>query len=414
MTISLKHAKESLVADAGDTDVVQPSDWNDEHTLTQATSTILGRVTAGAGVTEELTAAQVRTLINVADGATADQDLSAYQLQPSEGAFANGDKTKLDGISAGATPDQDLSAYQLEPSEGAFANGDKTKLDGIEESADVTDEVNVGSSIHGATAKTTPVDADTVGLIDSAASNVLKKLTFANLWAWTLGKIQTATITLTNQLTITNSSAYFNALNITGTSAGAEGGPYFLFDRLSATPAGNDLGGVQVWRFNNSTPAMFNGCAVESVLVDPTASAEHTAFRFTTSYAGALINLAMTIYGGVQIGNPTGTDKGVGTINAAGDIYKNNSAYTNPDYVLEHYFTGRIDQFSNKEGASSYGGLMPLSKLKQHIETNLRLPGITDEPMGMFERGDLVLEKLEELTLYILELEARIKELESN
>jgi hypothetical protein len=57
------------------------------------------------------------------------------------------------------------------------------KLDGIEASADVTDAVNVGSSIHGATAKTTPVDADTVGLIDSAASNVLKKVTWANIKA---------------------------------------------------------------------------------------------------------------------------------------------------------------------------------------------------------------------------------------
>jgi hypothetical protein len=39
-------------------------------------------------------------------------------------------------------------------------------------------------SIDAASAKTTPVDADTIGLIDSAASNVLKKLTFANLKAW--------------------------------------------------------------------------------------------------------------------------------------------------------------------------------------------------------------------------------------
>lgn len=57
------------------------------------------------------------------------------------------------------------------------------KLDGIEAAADVTDAGNVGSSIHGATAKTTPVDADTVPLIDSEASNVLKKVTWANIKA---------------------------------------------------------------------------------------------------------------------------------------------------------------------------------------------------------------------------------------
>lgn len=40
---------------------------------TQATSTIKGRVTAGTGNTEDLTAAQVRTVINVANGATANE-----------------------------------------------------------------------------------------------------------------------------------------------------------------------------------------------------------------------------------------------------------------------------------------------------------------------------------------------------
>lgn len=60
---------------------------------------------------------------------------------------------------------------------------EKTKLAGIEASADVTDAGNVGSTIHGATGKTTPVDADTTAIIDSAASNALKKVTWANIKA---------------------------------------------------------------------------------------------------------------------------------------------------------------------------------------------------------------------------------------
>jgi len=40
-----------------------------------------------------------------------------------------------------------------------------------------------GALINGATSKTTPVDADYIGLMDSAASNVLKKLSWANLKA---------------------------------------------------------------------------------------------------------------------------------------------------------------------------------------------------------------------------------------
>lgn len=58
---------------------------------------------------------------------------------------------------------------------------DGAKVAGIEAGADVTDAANVGSSIHGVAAKTTPVDADTVPLIDSADSNVLKKLSWANI-----------------------------------------------------------------------------------------------------------------------------------------------------------------------------------------------------------------------------------------
>lgn len=42
---------------------------------------------------------------------------------------------------------------------------------------------SVGAIAHGASGKTTPVDADTMPLIDSAASNVLKKVTWANIKA---------------------------------------------------------------------------------------------------------------------------------------------------------------------------------------------------------------------------------------
>lgn len=49
--------------------------------------------------------------------------------------------------------------------------------------AAVMNDYAVGPQIDGAAAKTTPVDADTMGLIDSAASNVLKKVTWANIKA---------------------------------------------------------------------------------------------------------------------------------------------------------------------------------------------------------------------------------------
>ena len=54
-----------------------------------------------------------------------------------------GDLTTLSNTSGTNTGDQNLSTYQLKPSEGAFVNGDKTHLDTIETNADVTDTANV-------------------------------------------------------------------------------------------------------------------------------------------------------------------------------------------------------------------------------------------------------------------------------
>ena len=56
--------------------------------------------------------------------------------------------------------------------------GTETKVGGTDLTAQV-----MGDLINGATAKTTPVDADMVGLADSQATNVLKKSTWANIKA---------------------------------------------------------------------------------------------------------------------------------------------------------------------------------------------------------------------------------------
>lgn len=54
MAITLKHKKNSTVADSANADMVQPSDWNNDHDLNMATGAVIGRVTAGNGTVEEL------------------------------------------------------------------------------------------------------------------------------------------------------------------------------------------------------------------------------------------------------------------------------------------------------------------------------------------------------------------------
>ena len=147
-----------------------------------SSSPMVGVITAA----DEVTARSVLGLGTAAitdssDYATAAQGLLADSAQqpPIEGAFVDGDKTKLDGIealadvtdtanvtAAGALMESEITnlaqvkafdssvfataaqglladSAQQPPIEGAFVDGDKTKLDGIEALADVTDTANV-------------------------------------------------------------------------------------------------------------------------------------------------------------------------------------------------------------------------------------------------------------------------------
>ena len=93
---------------------------------------------SGAEV-EGLTAAEVRTALNVENGA----DVTDATNVTSAGALMDSELTDLAGIK-GVT----ISTLQVKPSEGAFASGDKTKLDAIESSADVTDTANVKTALN--------------------------------------------------------------------------------------------------------------------------------------------------------------------------------------------------------------------------------------------------------------------------
>ena len=81
------------------------------------TDRVLGRDSSGAGVIEEISPSSLRTMINVEDGATADQTASEIK-----------------------------TAYESNSDTNAFTDDDHTKLDGIEASADVTDATNVASA----------------------------------------------------------------------------------------------------------------------------------------------------------------------------------------------------------------------------------------------------------------------------
>lgn len=93
-----------------------------------AQNRILGRVSAGSGDSEELTAADVRALLNVSDGASPDQSGSEikalYEGQSDTNAFTNAEKSKLSGVAAGATANS-----------GALADADTVATSNIDDGA---------------------------------------------------------------------------------------------------------------------------------------------------------------------------------------------------------------------------------------------------------------------------------------
>jgi hypothetical protein len=165
----------------------------------------------------------------------------------------------------------------------------------------------------------------------------------------------------------------------------------------------------------NSSMAIISAAnALSSLKFIQSGAAEMTGHIYVNHSTGTMFFSAngagekMYLNNGLRIGLPTGGDKGAGTINITGDVYKNNTAYTNPDYALEAWRDGRIIQHASKPGARDYRR-MTLGEVENHIRTNLRLPGFTDKPMGMFERGDLVLEKIEELYTHLIELSHKVE-----
>ena len=82
-----------------------------------ATDRVLGRDSSGAGVIEEITPANLRTMINVEDGATGDQTNAEIR-----------------------------AAVEAASDSNVFTDADHSKLNGIEASADVTDATNVNAA----------------------------------------------------------------------------------------------------------------------------------------------------------------------------------------------------------------------------------------------------------------------------
>tara|TARA_R110000803_G_scaffold148262_2_gene213677 strand:- start:8517 stop:10400 length:1884 start_codon:yes stop_codon:yes gene_type:complete len=112
------------------------------------------------------TVAESRLTGSFSGSFTGEGNFTGIQAEPSEGAFVDGDKTKLDAIEASATADQTdaeiRTAVEAASDSNVFTDADHSKLNAIEASADVTDTDNV-------TAAGALMDSEVTNLVDVKA-----------------------------------------------------------------------------------------------------------------------------------------------------------------------------------------------------------------------------------------------------
>lgn len=130
-------------------------------------------------------------------GAASEWDLLAEKgadgLGSGDMSKATYDPTNINGSAFNRDNHIDGTTYK------GYSASEKTKLAGIETAADVTDAGNVGAVNAAATSKATPVDADSFPIVDSEASNVIKRVTGTNLKAFLKTYIDAMTSTFTNK-----------------------------------------------------------------------------------------------------------------------------------------------------------------------------------------------------------------------
>lgn len=95
-----------------------------------------------------------------------------------------------------------------------------------------------------------------------------------------------------------------------------------------------------------------------------------------------------------------------GDIVVTGNVYKSATAYANPDYVFAKYFNNPYNEIIPDDYQ-----MLSLDDLGLYIQEYNHLPGVEMKSgmVDIFEANRLNLEKIEELSLYILEVNNRIK-----
>jgi hypothetical protein len=293
------------------------------------TSRILGRVSANNGVLEELTAAQVRTLLNVADGAQANVDTNLTYTAATASGVVNSSTGTNATIPAATTS---LA--------GLMTNTDKTKLDGIATSANnYTHPAYTARSITATGAQVlSTFTSDTIG---SVTGITVRSLTPGDIGAatashtHTISQISDSTTVGQRLVTLSNPGAItFLRVNVDNTVSALNAADFRT--AINAQVAGSYLTGNQTITLSGD----LSGSGTTSISATISNNAVTTAkiLNSNVTYAKIqdvtskrLLGRAATsngVVGEISIGsNLTLSDAGV--LTATNTVYAHPTGFTN-------------------------------------------------------------------------------------
>lgn len=146
-------------------------------------------------------------------------------------------------------------------------------------------------------------------------------------------------------------------------------------------------------------------------------AATYGKFNVVSSDNGLYIQTNNTTKYGLRVKVPINTANAIEVFgNSATD---RNFSVNGAGYVFARKYTTTLSPIPDYVFSSTYD-LMPLSELRTYISTNHHLPNIpsaeelSSKPVDLGELERLLLEKVEELTLYVLELEEEINNLKGD
>jgi hypothetical protein len=151
-----------------------------------ATNRILGRDSAGAGVIEEITPANLRTMINVEDGATGDQTAAEIRtlvgtgnsnFVPAEG--SSGTFLAHDGVfrTPSYTTNTDTNTQNTYSTSVVDSSGIKLRLSGAGHDGDTTDDVTFAAGSNVSIVRT---DASTITISSTDTNTTYTRSDFIN------------------------------------------------------------------------------------------------------------------------------------------------------------------------------------------------------------------------------------------